>query len=1710
MPGYGKDDTLFEAPAGGGYGENDRLAPDETDIAAPGFIPTIKRTGGQMLTTLATTAEDVTGPNALTKGLRETGQGIIDRNPAGIQSLGDIVESPWLTAKEAVGQFVPQIGAAAAGGLAGAKLGQSIGGVPGAAIGGAIGGLAPIFTQEYGGIRQDQIEAGQEDKGRALLAAGAATALERVGMGKALKGLRGELPPVSTIPREIAKGVLKEGGTEAAQNVIEQLGAFKDPTTAPNVADTALAGVMGGIGGGIVGGAHAGIQKALERPAEQPDQPGTEQPLAEQPAAEPPAAVEPALVPRATDAAVDPLTGEIAPPPETPAPPPETPPALPGDPIRANQMPEVGPLSAGANMLIEAEAQAADAGQPVEAPVTGALLGLQRGDASTPDGEAQSRPEVPGTQAGSGGQSAAPPSDASMTPGGLAPPDASKPGGGEQEAPPPAPVFDPATGTIAQPQRATFDSVEEVTGYLSQQRRGGGASQGKAIPSQAEDGRWSFVRAGEPEFEQAQVASKQREADQRMRADTAFEKAKPELPQHLRELKPQDRKLYDFQKAIDAARKPADTAERIADEPRPSFDTAYTPEMAQAQAAKHADTVKTLDGKLRSGNVTGATTGQLIQAWTARQRERAAIDASKKVNPALWAAYDERQKVVATLKPGEQVLTPYPSPEHPQGTPGKLVRKFGVNWRVETPQGDQLLVPPTALRPVDKPTSAPVDKLAETPPSGQAPVTASELAPDRKLNEMLDQGGNKTPQEAPAAAEAPAQADAPIALPAPAQPAARGVFDDLVPGARANPVADAAPPQSATLNSASTTAPRVAPALAAQAQPAGMSLAQRRAAAQAAKTPQEAPTAAEVPMQAEAPSAPATPESASARGTLNVREVMKANSGPDGRLKGDAAAAAIVQQVQRSLNTGQRVTLYADGKPQAITAVDRGMMRDDKGQRWGALTLLTDPDGKLGNRIEFTASTQADAPIAAPVPALAAAPAALAPEEQSARWTRATAAERGGLLADAGLSANPQSLSTRRALAQPWEKLSDSQRTRLAAALDKRSASETEAANTPAAAPPTPAAAVTPALANDRSALAAAAPPPQDGYTDFKPETGSLGVPRSDMPQIKAGDRSSLVQYLRARGVDYTEDSVDAGALKPTQAEYSPAKVAQAREFTGTDRAILVSSDGYIVDGHHQAMAKAEDGEQARVIRLEAPIAELLPMVREFPSAAVAADATPANASPAEPGRTTQPLEPEPVRSATEAPALLPPTPANEVLPTPTSDAPADGALPTLAPREPPTTHPDDSAARWTRSTSADRLGLLAAAGWSANPPSLSTRRAMAQPWEKLTDSQRERISVAATPTEAAQNTAATATPVAPPVTPPATQPTTARDPAQAAPTTTTASWVIRDKATGEAVLETFDRRKVEALNTAKYEAVPVQQHLAQLNAQIQKSEVAPAPTEPERKVGDMVKLTKPGVNGRVNITGTVSKIMPDGRLEVRTQNDGYMTIAPSELGHKARTELAATPSTAPALAMTPAAPAEAPAAPATTQPLAATSAPAFAPAESWTSAPPAQRGELLRAAGYNNADQARALSGTDWTDLSEPVRVALSAPASKPEAKAEVGPAPAGPSAAMVADEQAAGGDPNVWAGRAALKAGQSRKAPPELSAKNAPLWLKGFDDAATERTETLLAHPHIAGVKVKVKAIVAETGKTASYDEDAHTAIKDTHERLTLARRLMDCLNA
>ena len=48
--------------------------------------------------------------------------------------------------------------------------------------------------------------------------------------------------------------------------------------------------------------------------------------------------------------------------------------------------------------------------------------------------------------------------------------------------------------------------------------------------------------------------------------------------------------------------------------------------------------------------------------------------------------------------------------------------------------------------------------------------------------------------------------------------------------------------------------------------------------------------------------------------------------------------------------------------------------------------------------------------------------------------------------------------------------------------------------------------------------------------------------------------------------------------------------------------------------------------------------------------------------------------------------------------------------------------------------------------------------------------------------------------------------------------------------------------------------------------------------------IGTLVKFKIPGLNGLRTIAGTVKRVLPDGRLEVKAQAGGYYTIAASEV----------------------------------------------------------------------------------------------------------------------------------------------------------------------------------------------------------------------------------
>lgn len=108
------------------------------------------------------------------------------------------------------------------------------------------------------------------------------------------------------------------------------------------------------------------------------------------------------------------------------------------------------------------------------------------------------------------------------------------------------------------------------------------------------------------------------------------------------------------------------------------------------------------------------------------------------------------------------------------------------------------------------------------------------------------------------------------------------------------------------------------------------------------------------------------------------------------------------------------------------------------------------------------------------------------------------------------------------------------------------------------------------------------------------------------------------------------------------------------------------------------------------------------------------------------------------------------------------------------------------------------------------------------------------------------------------------------------------ASWVIREKATGKVILETFDKKKVEALNIAKYEAVSILEYLASLNRQLRGVEVMPRRAELERVLQGQDPIANAlighlfaqGWSGDFIVKNVAIKVYPPHQAVVRVMPD--------------------------------------------------------------------------------------------------------------------------------------------------------------------------------------------------------------------------------------------
>lgn len=126
-----------------------------------------------------------------------------------------------------------------------------------------------------------------------------------------------------------------------------------------------------------------------------------------------------------------------------------------------------------------------------------------------------------------------------------------------------------------------------------------------------------------------------------------------------------------------------------------------------------------------------------------------------------------------------------------------------------------------------------------------------------------------------------------------------------------------------------------------------------------------------------------------------------------------------------------------------------------------------------------------------------------------------------------------------------------------------------------------------------------------ESYYKPAPED-TLGIKRANMPQVHKDHYPELIDYLNKEGGNHVLKTVDAKTLKAVQGEFSDAGIEKMINNTddskGTTRKkpLIVSSDNYIVDGHHRWLAAYNLDQDIPIMQFNIPIRQLLQLIRDF------------------------------------------------------------------------------------------------------------------------------------------------------------------------------------------------------------------------------------------------------------------------------------------------------------------------------------------------------------------------------------------------------------------------------------------------------------------------------------------------------------------------------
>lgn len=117
---------------------------------------------------------------------------------------------------------------------------------------------------------------------------------------------------------------------------------------------------------------------------------------------------------------------------------------------------------------------------------------------------------------------------------------------------------------------------------------------------------------------------------------------------------------------------------------------------------------------------------------------------------------------------------------------------------------------------------------------------------------------------------------------------------------------------------------------------------------------------------------------------------------------------------------------------------------------------------------------------------------------------------------------------------------------------------------------------------------------------------GNYGIPRSHMPQIDAQHLFNYTEWVRQQGYTIKRKSLPVASLKLVQNEVNKFKVLSImcaiEKGTTYANPILVSADGYVIDGSHRMIALLNCKNRAKIETLEinSNALDLIELSRKF------------------------------------------------------------------------------------------------------------------------------------------------------------------------------------------------------------------------------------------------------------------------------------------------------------------------------------------------------------------------------------------------------------------------------------------------------------------------------------------------------------------------------